>query len=44
MTQILLDFQQFGFTTHTYPNAIGLWSGDIKTLIWSYLQSDINAN
>lgn len=38
------NFNRFNFQVHQYPNAIGLWPGDIETLLWSLLKSQHNYN
>lgn len=42
--QVYNLFNRFGFTTHRYPNAIGLWPGDIDTLFWSCMETPKNTN
>lgn len=39
---ILEDFKKFNYTSHQYPNPIGLWPNEQECFVWSLLQSDPN--
>lgn len=38
------DFEPFGFESHKYPNAIGLWPNEQESLLWFALNSDPKYN
>lgn len=37
---ILEEFKKFNYTSHQYPNAIGLWPNEQECFVWSLLQAD----
>jgi predicted O-methyltransferase YrrM len=37
--ELMEQFSSFGFTSHQYPNAIGLWPNEQESLLWLALNS-----
>ena len=44
INKILDKFQEFGIKNHQYPNAIGMWTCEQKSLLWACLHSNPDYN